>query len=163
MVKSDGKKEIIALLNEVLCAELTAINQYFLHSKMRFHWGYTVLGTVARAQSVGEMKHADAISGRILFLNGLPNLQKLGKVSIGETVLEQMQLDRKLEMDAIDRLNQGIELCLKNKDNGSRLLLESILTSEEEHLDWLDQQIELIDSLGEANYLSQKISAEAPA
>ena len=162
MSKENDKKDIISLLNDVLCAELTAINQYFLHAKMRFHWGYTTLGEVARAQSIGEMKHAEAISGRILYLDGLPNMQKLGKIFVGESIHEQMKLDAKLEKEAINRLNDGIVLCSKHQDNGSRLLLESILVSEEEHLDWLDQQLMLIKNLGEANYLAQKISAEAP-
>lgn len=163
MAKDAGKKEIIALLNDVLCAELTAINQYFLHAKLCGHWGYTVLDKVSRAQSIGEMKHADILCNRILYLDGMPNLQKLGKVLVGETVLEQMELDRDLEKEAIERLNEGIALCAKHGDHGTRLLLEEILASEESHFDWLDQQIKLINSLGEANYLTQKISAEAPA
>lgn len=163
MAKNEGKKEIIALLNEVLCAELTAINQYFLHSKLCGHWGYAVLDRVARAQSIGEMKHAEQLTNRILYLDGLPNMQKLGKILVGETVSEQMELDRKLEADAIVRLNDGIALCHKHGDHGSRMLLEQILASEEEHFEWLDQQVRLIGSLGEANYLSQKITADAPA
>ena len=163
MAKENVKKEIIDLLNHVLCAELTAIDQYFLHAKLRFHWGYTILAQAAHAQSIGEMKHAESISGRILFLDGMPNMQKLGKVLVGENVFEQMELDRKLESDAIERLNAGIALCSKYHDNGCRVLLETILASEEEHLDWLDQQIQLMKSLGEANYLAQKISADAPA
>ncbi len=163
MNKKDAKKEIIGLLNEVLCAELTAINQYFLHSKLCAHWGYAVLDRVAMSQSVGEMKHAQMITERVLFLDGMPNLQKLGKVLVGESVLEQMELDRNLEADAIERLNIGIALCHKHGDHGSRMLLEQILSSEEAHYDWLDQQVKLITSLGEANYLTQKITAAAPA
>lgn len=160
---ASGKKEIIALLNDVLCAELTAINQYFLHSKLCAHWGYGVLDRVARAQSIGEMKHAEMLTERILFLDGMPNLQKLGKVLVGENVLEQMELDRTLEGDAITRLNDGIALCSKHGDNGSRMLLESILASEEAHFEWLDQQIKIIKSIGEGNYLAQKITQDAPA
>jgi bacterioferritin len=163
MAKDSGKKDIIALLNDVLCAELTAINQYFLHSKLCAHWGYAVLDRVARAQSIGEMKHAEMLTERILFLDGMPNLQKLGKVLVGETVLEQMELDRNLEGEAIERLNDGIALCSKHGDHGSRILLEAILASEESHFDWLDQQIKLIKALGEANYLTQKITQSAPA
>lgn len=163
MGKASSKQEIIDLLNEVLCAELTAINQYFLHSKLCGHWGYDVLDKVTRTQSIGEMKHADILSDRILYLGGMPNLQKLGKIFVGESVREQMELDKKLEHDAIDRLNHGIALCTESGDHGTRLLLESILASEEAHYDWLDKQLQLISSLGEANYLAQKISADAPA
>lgn len=163
MAKASGTQEIIDLLNDVLCAELTAINQYFLHAKLCGHWGYDVLEAASRSQSIGEMKHAEMIAERILFLGGMPNLQKLGKILIGENVPEQMDLDRKLEKDAIDRLNDGIELCRKHGDNGSRLLLESILSSEEAHFDWLDKQVQLIKSLGEGHYLAQKISNEIPA
>lgn len=163
MVQESGKKEIIALLNDVLCAELTAINQYFLHAKLCGHWGYTVLCRISREQSIDEMKHAEMLSDRILFLDGMPNLQKLGKVLVGETVLEQMQLDRNLEHDAVVRLNEGIALCNKHGDHGTRVLLENILVSEEAHLDWLEQQLNLIGSLGEANYLTQKISPDGPA
>lgn len=157
------RQEIVELLNEVLCAELTAINQYFLHAKLCGHWGYGVLDRVTRAQSIGEMKHAEQLADRILYLGGMPNLQKLGKIFVGETVREQMELDRKLELDAVNRLNQGIALCTSHSDNGTRLLLESILASEEAHYDWLDKQLQLIERLGEANYLAQKIGQDAPA
>lgn len=162
MAKSASKNEIVDLLNDVLCAELTAINQYFLHAKLCAHWGYDVLERVVRSQSIGEMKHAEMLTERILYLNGLPNLQKVGKILVGETVPEQMDLDKKLESDAILRLNQGIELCGKHGDHGTRVLLEEILRSEEAHYDWLDKQVQLINSLGEANYLAQKISQDAP-
>jgi bacterioferritin len=157
------RQEIVELLNEVLCAELTAINQYFLHAKLCGHWGYDVLDRVTRSQSIGEMKHADILADRILYLGGMPNLQKLGKIFVGETVREQMELDKKLELDAIDRLNRGIALCTTSGDHGTRLLLESILSSEEAHYDWLDKQLQLIDRLGDANYLAQKIGQNAPA
>jgi bacterioferritin len=163
MAMKTKDQEIIDLLNDVLCGELTAINQYFLHSKLCLHWGYDVLAKVTRAQSIGEMKHAEILAERILYLGGIPNLQKLGKIFVGETVLEQMELDKKLEFDAIERLNKGISLCTEHQDNGTRVMLEAVLTSEEEHYDWLDKQIQLIKNLGEANYLSQKISEEAPA
>lgn len=162
MGKAANKQAIIDLLNEVLCAELTAINQYFLHAKLCGHWGYDVLNKVTRTQSIGEMKHAEILSDRILYLGGMPNLQKLGKIFVGETVREQMELDKKLEHEAIDRLNHGIALCSEGGDHGTRALLESILASEETHYDWLDKQLQLISSLGEANYLTQKISADAP-
>lgn len=157
------RQEIVEHLNEVLCAELTAINQYFLHAKMCGHWGYDVLAKITYSQSIGEMKHAEQLADRILYLGGMPNLQKLGKIFIGENVREQMELDRKLELDAITRLNEGIALCNSCGDHGSRMLLESILSSEEAHYDWLDKQVQLIDRLGEANYLTQKIGQDAPA
>jgi bacterioferritin len=162
MAMTPAKQDIINLLNEVLCAELTAINQYFLHAKLCGHWGYDVLHKIIHAQSIGEMKHAEVLIERILYLNGIPNLQKLGKIFVGETVPEQMELDRKMEKDAIDRLNNGIDLCVKHGDNGTRILFESILTSEEAHYDWLDKQLQLIKNLGEANYLAQKTSEVAP-
>lgn len=162
MPKTSNNQEIIDLLNDVLCAELTAINQYFLHAKLCGHWGYDALDKISRAQSIGEMKHADMLADRILYLGGMPNLQKLGKIFIGESVLEQMELDRNLEQDAIDRLNKGIEVCTKSSDHGTRMLLESILASEEAHYDWLDKQVQLINYLGEANYLAQKIGESAP-
>lgn len=157
-----ANQAIIDLLNDVLCAELTAINQYFLHAKLCGHWGYDVLDKASRSQSVGEMKHADMLISRILYLDGTPNLQKLGKVLVGESVPEQMQLDKNLEADAIQRLNAGIDLCTKHGDHGTRMLLESILASEEAHYEWLDKQCQLISALGEANYLMQKMSQAAP-
>lgn len=154
---SQSKKEIVKLLNEVLSAELTAINQYFLHAELCEHWGYGKLYNFVRKQSIDEMKHAEVLIQRILFLDGIPNVQRLGKVNIGETVAEQFKVDYKLEAEAVPRLNEGIELCTRLGDTGTRLLLEDILKSEEEHLDWLEKQTELIVSLGEANYLAQQI------
>jgi bacterioferritin len=154
---------IVDVLNDVLCAELTAINQYFLHAKLCGHWGYDVLYKISRSQSIDEMKHAEILVERILYLGGTPNLQKISKVLIGESVPEQMELDKKLEQDAIERLNKGIEQCNKHGDHGTRMLLESILASEEAHYDWLDKQTLLIKALGEANYLAQKVGTEAPA
>lgn len=148
---------VIELLNEVLTAELTAINQYFVHAEMCDNWGYARLHDTIRKHSIGEMRHAEAVIERILFLEGIPNVQRLGKVRIGERVTEQLQVDLELEMQAIPRLNRGIELCRDTGDNNSRRLLEEILESEEEHVDWLEAQLELINQVGEQNYLSEQI------
>jgi bacterioferritin len=152
-----GNDQVIQLLNEVLTAELTAINQYFIHARMCQNWGYERLWKKVRAESIGEMKHADELIARILFLDGLPNLQRLGKVDVGQTVHEQLKLDLELEKRAITMLNGGIELARSVGDNGSRELLEKILVAEEEHVDWLEAQLTLIQQVGEANYLSQQI------
>jgi bacterioferritin len=152
-----GNRELIDALNDILTGELTAINQYFIHAKMCANWGYRRLAGVNREESIGEMKHADELIERILFLAGVPNVQRLGKVRVGETVPEQLELDYALEQEAIPRLNKAIGLAVKVKDNGTRELLEEILTSEEEHVDWLEAQLELIKQVGEQNYLAQQI------
>ena len=152
-----GSAAVIELLNEVLTAELTAVNQYFVHSKMCENWGYERLAHHARDESIGEMKDADQLIERILYLEGVPNLQRLGTVRVGETVVEQLTVDLDLERAAIDRLNRGIALCVAEGDNGSRDLLEDILEGEEEHADWLETQFELIRQVGEPFYLSQQI------
>jgi bacterioferritin len=152
-----GSDKIIDLLNEVLTAELTAINQYFIHAKMCANWGYERLGKKIFAESIDEMKHADTIIERILFLDGVPNVQRLWKVNVGETVREQFELDLKLEYDAIARLRDAIATCRAEKDEVSRDMLEHILESEEHHTDWLETQLELIRQVGEQNYLSQNI------
>lgn len=152
-----GGKEIIAALNEVLEAELTAINQYFLHAKMLKDWGYTKLASKVRAESIDEMKHADALIERILYLDGVPNVQKLGRIRIGETVPEMFASDKALEIAAIPRLNQHIRLCREQDDDGSRQLLSEILRSEEEHLDWLETQEHLIGELGLTAYLAEQL------
>ena len=152
-----GDKKVIEVLNEVLTAELTAINQYFVHAEMCENWGYTRLQRVIRKHSIGEMKHAEEVIERILFLEGIPNVQRLAKINIGETVEEQFRVDLALEMDALPRLNKGIEVCRDAVDNGSRLLLEEILHEEEEHVDWLEAQIDQIAQVGIQNYLAQQI------
>lgn len=152
-----GSDKVIELLNEVLTAELTAINQYFIHAKMCSNWGYTRLGKKIYAESIDEMKHADELIERILFLEGVPNVQRYWKVNVGETVREQFELDLKLEYDAVARLRDAIATCRTEKDEVSRDMLEHILTSEEEHTDWLETQLELIKQVGEQNYLSQQI------
>ena len=151
------KTKTIELLNEVLTAELTAINQYFLHAELCQHWGYTKLYGTVRAQSIGEMKHAEEIMERILFLDGIPNVQRMSSIKVGETVAEQFTLDLGLEQDAIPRLNEGIAHCREVGDNGTAALLQRILESEEEHVEWLETQINLIGQLGEAAYLAQQI------
>lgn len=152
-----AKQGVVELLNDVLTAELTAINQYFIHARMCQNWGYERLWQKVRAESIGEMKHADSIIQRILFLEGVPNLQRLAKVNVGETVPEQFKLDLELEIAAIKRLNDGIQHCREVGDNGTRELLEDILVGEEEHLDWLESQLDLLEQTGEANYLAQQI------
>lgn len=152
-----GDSEIIDALNEVLTAELTAINQYFIHAKMCQNWGFLRLGNLIRAESIDEMKHADQIIDRVLYFDGVPNMQRLFKINVGETVKEQFTLDLELEKVAIERLNKGVKLCRDKGDNGTRELLEGILVSEEEHADWLETQLELINTVGEAHYLAQQI------
>ena len=152
-----GDPKIIDLLNEVLTAELTAINQYFIHAKMCSNWGYLELGQKVRAESIDEMRHAEQLIDRILYFDGVPNLQRLYKVNVGETVPEQFKLDLELEIVAIDRLNKGIAACRDAGDNGTRELLEGILVSEEEHADWLETQLHLVEKLGAAAYLAERL------
>ena len=152
-----GHADVINLLNEVLTAELTAINQYFIHARMCQNWGYERLWKKLREESIGEMRHADRLIARILYLEGVPNVQRLGKVNVGQTVPEQLRLDLDLERAAVTALNHGIERCRSLSDNGSRDLLEEILVSEEDHIDWIEAQLELIRQAGEANYLAQQI------
>ena len=152
-----GNKKVLELLNDVLTGELTSVNQYFVHAKMCRNWGYLGLAERVKKESIDEMKHADELIERILYLGGLPNLQRLSKVRVGETVPEQLRADRDTEVEAVARLNKGIALCVEVGDNGSRELLARILTSEEEHLDWLETQLGLVDTLGEVDYLAQQL------
>ena len=152
-----GHDKIIEKLNEVLTAELTAINQYFIHAKMCGNWGYARLAGKIRAESIDEMKHADTLIDRILYLDGIPNMQRLYKVNVGETVKEQFELDLELEKVAIARLNAAVTLCRDLGDNGSREMLEHMLVSEEEHADWLETQLELMRQIGEQLYCAQQI------
>ena len=148
-----GDARSIEFLNEQLTAELTAINQYFLHGKMQENWGYTILAKHTKAESIDEMRHAEVLTDRILFLEGLPNYQKLFALRIGETVKEQFEADMKVELEAVDRLRRGIEYMRSIGDVTSAKIFEDILADEEHHVDYLETQLGLIEKLGEALYL----------
>ncbi|MDG3011171.1 bacterioferritin [Rhodococcus sp. D2-41] len=152
-----GDKTVIEFLNEQLTAELTAINQYFLHAKMQEHRGWSKLAAHTRAESIDEMHHAEWLTDRIIFLEGLPNYQRLGTISIGQTVREMFESDRQIEAAAVDRLRRGIEHMRSVSDITSARLFEKILEDEEDHIDYLDQQLELLDQLGEPLYLAQHL------
>ena len=152
-----GDPEIIELLNEILTAELTAINQYFIHAKMCDNWGYDRLAEHIKDESIDEMKHADALIERILFLEGVPNMQRLYPVRVGETVKEQFELDLAVEVEAVKRFNDGIALAVEIGDNATRHMLEEMLVSEENHADWLETQLESMRQVGEQNYLAQQL------
>ena len=153
-----GHDQVIAVLNDTLTAELTAVNQYFLHARMCENWGYQRLWKKLREESIGEMRDADRLIERILYLDGLPNVQRLGKINVGQNAPEQLRLDLEVEKTAIAALNNGIELCRSLGDNGSRELLEQLLEGEESHANWLEAQLALIGQVGEANYLAQQIT-----
>ncbi|MFJ8945817.1 bacterioferritin [Streptomyces sp. NPDC102395] len=152
-----GDPEVIEFLNEQLTAELTAINQYFLHAKMQENFGWTRLAKYTRHESFDEMKHAELLTDRILFLDGLPNYQRLFHVRVGQTVKEMFEADRQIEVEAIDRLRRGIQVMREKGDITSANIFESILADEEHHIDYLDTQLELVEKLGEALYIAQLI------
>ena len=156
-----GDPEILDLLNDVLTAELTAVNQYFADYKMCENWGFRRLAEKFREDSIDEMRDAEMLITRILYFEGVPNLQRLGAVRVGETVHEKLDLALDVEREAIDRLNRGVALCVTKGDNGTRQLLEGILTGEEEHADWLETQLELIRTLGEALYLANQVGRDS--
>ena len=152
-----GDDEIIALLNEQLTSELTAINQYFLHAKMQQNWGLTKLAAHTRNESFDEMRHAELITDRILFLEGLPNYQRLFSLRIGQSVREQLQSDLAIELEVVERLRPGIAMCREKGDITTANLFEGILADEEHHIDYLETNLELIDRLGEQLYLAQLV------
>ncbi len=152
-----GDPQVIEALNEVLTAELTAINQYFAHAKMCENWGYQKLAKKKREASMEEMKDADAVIDRILYLDGVPNVQRLGPISLGEDPVEQHKADLDLEKAAVERLNKGIALCREKADNGTREVLEGILKGEEEAVDWLEAQLHIVDEIGKDKYLAEQI------
>ncbi|MCZ8345381.1 MAG: bacterioferritin [Leptospiraceae bacterium] len=154
-----GSNEVIAVLAEVLSAELTAINQYFIHAKLCKNWGYNKLADYLKHESIDEMKHADDLIERILYLDGIPDLQKYMKINVGSNMNELLANDLVLEYSAVDRLNKGIDICVAQKDNGSRELLEKILIAEEEHIDWIETQQSIIKEIGLDKYLAQKLEA----
>lgn len=152
-----GDPAVIELLNDVLTAELTAINQYFIDAKMFENWGYPRLAERLRHESIDEMKDAERLIDRILYLDGVPNLQRLNPVRVGESPEEKLRLALDLEREAIDRLNRGVALCVERSDTGSRELLAEILVGEEEHADWLESQLHALGEVGVANYLAQQL------
>jgi bacterioferritin len=148
---------VVDALNDVLTAELTAVNQYFIHAKMTANWGYDRLAARVRDESIDEMKHAEQLIERILYFEGVPNMQRLFPVRVGEAVLEQLELDLEVEKEAIPRFNRAVALCVEVGDNGTRELLAEMLVSEEEHADWLETQLETIRQIGLENYLAQQL------
>jgi bacterioferritin len=155
-----GDPKVIAFLNQVLKAELTAVNQYFLHAEMCENWGYERLGKKVKKKSIEEMVHAEKCIERILFLDGTPNMTDYFKINIGATVEEQFKNDLQVEYDAVKRLNDGIKLCVAQGDNASRDLAEQILNDEEEHVDWLEAQLHAISEMGIANYLAEQLKED---
>jgi bacterioferritin len=155
-----GDPKVIAFVNEVLKAELTAINQYFLHAEMCENWGYERLAKKVRKESIEEMVHAEKCIERVLFLDGTPNMTDYFKINVGATVEAQFKNDLQLEYDAVKRLNDGIKLCVAQGDNATRELAESILTDEEHHIDWLEAQLHSIGEMGIANYLAQQLKED---
>ena len=149
--------EILAALNDILTSELTAINQYFIHFRMLENWGYPRLAKRKREESIEEMKHADRVIARLLFLDGTPNMQRLSPVRVGEEPVEMHKVDLALEMEAVERLNKGIALATQKGDGGTRELLESILVDEESSVDWLETQLHLIQDLGRERYLAEQL------
>src|SRR4249920_3179924 len=152
-----GDARVIEFLNEQLSGELTAINQYFLHAKMQQNWGLTKLAAYTRDESIDEMKHAEKITDRILFLEGLPNYQRLGTLRIGQNVREQMESDLAVELAVVERLRPGIIMCREKGDATTANLFEEILADEEHHIDYLETNLELMDKLGERLYLAQLV------
>jgi bacterioferritin len=156
-----GNKEVIDVLNQVLRKELTGINEYFMHAKMCENWGYARLHKTIREESIEEMRHADKVIERILFLEGAPNVSAYDKIQVGSTVKQQLENDLALEMAALSILRPGIKTCLEASDDASRELLEHILADEEKHVDWIEAQLHQIEEVGYQNYLAQQINEES--
>ena len=152
-----GHPEIIEVLNAVLTAELTAINQYFIHYKMCEDWGYVTVAKKKRSESIEEMKHAELVIDRILYLGGIPNMQRYNPVRVGEDVVEMHRVDLELELEAVKRLNDVIKLCFEKGDNGTRDILAEILESEEEGIHWLESQLHVIEEIGKERYLAEQL------
>ena len=152
-----GDPEVISLLNDQLTSELTAINQYFLHAKMQQNWGLTKLAAYTRSESIDEMRHAEKITDRILFLEGLPNYQRLFTLNIGQNVREQLRADLQIELDVVERLRPGIRMCREKGDITTANLFEEILADEEHHIDYIETNLELMDRLGEQLYHAQLV------
>lgn len=152
-----GDRQVIQFLNQILTNELTAINQYMMHYKLCEHWGFTKLAEINRKESIEEMKHAEDLMERILFLDGLPNLQDLHKINVGQTVEEQLRLDLDLEMQATAALRDAINHCREVRDDVSKDMLQAMLEEEEEHIDWLETQLDLIKAVGIQNYLQAQM------
>ena len=155
-----GNPQVIEALNRALTIELTAINQYFCQAKMCMNWGFKLLGKKHYEESMGEMKHAEKLIDRILFLEGVPEIARYDVIRVGTDVKEQFENDLKLELSGVKHYNDAIELCAKLKDNGTRELLEPILTESEEHVDWLETQLDLINAIGLENYLTEQMGEE---
>jgi bacterioferritin len=155
-----GDPQIIEALNEILTAELTAINQYFIHAKMCANWGYQRLAKKKRDESIDEMKDADAVIERILYLDGVPNMQRMNPVRVGEDPIEQHQLDLELEKGAVERYNRAIALAREKGDNGTRGLLERLLTGEEHSVDWLESQLHVVGQIGKERYLAEQMGED---
>ena len=153
-----GDPDVLRLLNEQLTSELTAINQYFLHSKMQENWGFTELASHTRAESFDEMRHAEMVTDRILLLDGLPNYQRIGSLRVGQTLREQFESDLAIEFDVMNRLKPGIIMCRERQDSTTANIFEKIVADEEDHIDYLQTQLELMDKLGEQLYAAQCVS-----
>tara|TARA_B100000902_G_scaffold314187_1_gene304856 strand:+ start:684 stop:1157 length:474 start_codon:yes stop_codon:yes gene_type:complete len=155
-----GSDAVIDFLNEALTAELTAINQYFAHAKICENWGWKGLADTFREESIEEMRDAEKLIERILLLEGHPNVQRLGSIAIGESVEEQLKLDLELEVDAVERYRRGVQICFEEADPGSRELVEHLLVGEENHLDWIETQLSMINDIGIERYLQSSIGEE---
>lgn len=156
-----GNPKLIDALNDILTAELTAINQYFIHARMCEKWGYLRLAEANREESIGEMKDADDLIGRILDLEGVPNMQPIGKLKVGRDAVEQLKSDLEMEAAAVARLNRVIALAAEVGDNRTREMLDKILAGEDKHLNWLETQLDLVNRIGEQNYLAQQLYKSA--